>query len=328
MNSIKVEELYVDNRQALKFEKLTGEIIDKEIKSDEVHRPGLALSGFVDIFSYQRIQVLGNTEIAYLDSLSKSERSTAFQHLVEFNIPCIIITNKNTAYKGLVELCKEKSIPLFRSPLTTTQIVRRLGDYLEERFAPTSTKHGTLVDVYGIGVLLTGRSGIGKSEVALDLVERGHRLVADDLISITRNGDLLIGKGNAIIQHYIEIRGLGIIDVKSMFGIRAVRKQKRIEVEVLLEDWDLDENYERLGLQEHTTSILDLPVPQVHLPIFPGKNITVIVETIALTTLLKQFGHSPPHEFDKQLIKELTIRRSAKMKKQTKISESLNSDIE
>ena len=327
MSSVKVEELYVKNRRALKLEKLlTGEIIDKEIKSDEIHRPGLALSGFVDIFSYKRIQVLGNTEIAYLDSLKRADRIVAIQRLVEFDIPCIIITNKNRAYKKLIELCKEKSIPLFRSPLPTTQFVRSLGDYLEENFAPSTTKHGTLVDVYGIGVLLTGRSGIGKSEVALDLVERGHRLVADDLILIKKKGDLLIGKGHEIIKHYIEIRGLGIIDVKGMFGIRAVRKQKRIEVEVLLEDWDSNENYERLGLKEHTVSMLDLSIPQVHLPIFPGKNITVIVETIALNTLQKQFGYSPAHEFDKELLEKIARKKSAREKK--KLSEPLNPDIE
>lgn len=329
MNSFKVEELYLDNRRSLKLENLTDDFGDKEIQSHEIHRPGLALSGFVDIFSYERIQVLGNTEIAYLESLSEPQRSIAIQRLVDFEIPCIIVTNKNIVFQELIDRCKQRRIPVFRTPLSTTQFVRKIGDYLEEKFAPRTSKHGTLVDVYGIGVLLTGRSGIGKSEVALDLVERGHRLVADDLVSIKKQGEgILIGMGNDVVQHYIEIRGLGIIDIRNMFGIRAIRQQKRIEVEVLLQDWDSNEDYERLGLIEHHTNILGVRIPQVHLPIFPGKNITVIVETIALNTLLKIYGHSSAREFDRKLLRKIAGKKVISQKKQIKIKEYLEHDTE
>lgn len=330
MNSLNVKEFYLENRRLLKLENLTGELgNENNITSNEIHRPGLALSGFIKIFSYDRIQVLGNTEIAYLNSLCREDRDTAIHRLVQFDLPCIIITNKNTAFKDLLDTCKDREIPVFRTPLRTTLFVRKIGDYLEEKFAPRISKHGTLVDVYGIGVLLTGRSGIGKSEVALDLIERGHRLVADDLVNIiNKSEDVIIGSGNDVIRHYIEIRGLGIIDVKNMFGIRAIRQQKRVEVEVLLVDWDSKADYERLGLEERTTQILDVKIPQVHLPIFPGKNITVIVETISMNTLLKIFGISPAKEFDQQLLRRMAKKKNLNGKKQEKLREYLEHDLE
>ena len=283
----------------------------------------------MDIFTYEKIQVLGNTEIAYLDSLSKRERLIAIQRLVEFDIPCIIITNKNSVYKELLDLGEKRAIPIFRTPINTTQFVRKIGDYLDEKFAPLITKHGTLVDIYGIGVLLAGRSGIGKSEVALDLIERGHRLVADDMVIISRRSeDVLIGSGNEVIRHYIEIRGLGVIDIKSMFGIRSIRQQKRIEVEVLLEDWDSKKEYERLGIKENYTEILDVKIPQVHLQIYPGKNITVIVETIALNTLLKIFGIHPAKEFDRRLLSKLRNKKIENKKTQDQLKEYLEHDME
>ncbi len=322
MQSLKIRELYSDNRRSLKLENLTGEQgLEKVITQIEIHRPGLALTGFVDIFSYERIQVLGNTEIAYLNSLTQQDRTLAIHRLVEFEIPCIIITNKNKAFSDLIKFCCEREIPVFRTPYSTTQFVRGLGDYLEIKFAPSISVHGTLVDVYGVGLLLSGRSGIGKSEVALDLVERGHRLVVDDLVKITRKGSgVLIGSGNDVIQHYIEIRGLGIVDIKSMFGIRAIRLQKRIEIEVVLEEWDVKEDYERLGLEEHYGNILDVQIPQVHLPIFPGKNVTVIVETIALNYLLKLLGIFPAKEFNDRLMKKIA--------KQQRLKQFLNHDEE
>ena len=311
MAPIHVKTLYDDNKKTLKLELLAGKTgLKNKISQAEIHRPGLALSGFVDIFSYERIQVLGNTEVAYLDSLSERERAVAINRLVEFDIPCIVITNKNKAFPELLQLCDERGIPVFRTPHSTTHFYRILSSYLEEKFAPSISMHASLVDVYGIGVLLTGRSGIGKSEVALDLVERGHRLVADDVVNIIKKGDeLLIGMSDELIQYNIEIRGLGIVDIRSMFGIRAVRKQKRVEVEVHLEDWNRDENYERIGLDNSYTNILGVKIPQVRLPIFPGKNITVIVETIALNTLLKIYGVDSAKEFNRRLLKRISFQK-------------------
>ncbi|HHM23585.1 MAG TPA: HPr kinase/phosphorylase, partial [Bacteroidetes bacterium] len=201
MDPITVEILYKETKKSLKLELLAGKSgLKNKISQAEIHRPGLALSGFVDIFSYERIQVLGNTEIAYLDSLSERERTIAINRLVEFDIPCIVVTNGNKVFPALVKLCDERGIPVFRTPHSTTHFYRLLSGYLEEKFAPRVAMHASLVDVYGIGVLLTGRSGIGKSEVALDLVERGHRLVADDVVTIIRKGDdLLIGMSDELL---------------------------------------------------------------------------------------------------------------------------------
>lgn len=328
MSSISVQDFYESNKRSLKLELLAGKNgLKKTITQVEIHRPGLALTGFVDIFSYERIQVLGNTELAYLDSLNPRERGVAFNRLAEFEIPCIVITNHNKAYKEMTELCNNRKTPVFRTPLSTTSFVRFLGNYLEEQFAPRSQVHGSLVDVYGIGVLLSGRSGIGKSEVALDLVERGHRLVADDLVTIIRKADdILIGTANEILEHHIEVRGLGIIDVRSMFGIRAIRQQKRVEVEVMLEEWDSKEDYERIGLEDSFTDILGVNIPLVRLPIFPGKNITVIIETISLNTLLKIFGVHPAKEFNKRLLKRLGGQKN--VKGYQKLRQYLEHDLE
>ncbi|MEE9170660.1 MAG: HPr(Ser) kinase/phosphatase [bacterium] len=329
MPQITIKEFYESNKRSLKLDLLSSKdgLEEKKISQIELHRPGLALTGFVDIFSYERIQILGNTEVAYLDSLSTRERNIAFNRLSEFEIPCIVVTNNNKVYKELHELCSDGRIPLFRSPLSTTSFVHILGNYLEEEFAPRTQVHATLVDVYGIGVLLSGRSGIGKSEVGLDLVERGHRLVADDLVTIIRKADdILIGMANEILEHHIEIRGLGIIDVKSIFGIRAIRQQKRVEVEVRLEEWDSDEDYERVGLADNYTEVLEVKIPQVRLPIFPGKNITVIIETIALNTLLKIFGVHPAKEFNKKLLKRMGQQK--RVKEYDKLKQYLEHDTE
>ena len=328
MSSISVNEFYDKSKRALKLTLRSGESgLEKRINQLEIHRPGLALTGFVDIFSYERIQVLGNTEIAYLDSLTEKEREVAFNRLTEFEIPCLVITNQNKSFKGLINLCNNHNIPVFRTPVTTTTFVRFIGNFLEDEFAPRTQIHGTLVDVYGIGVLLSGRSGIGKSEIALDLIERGHRLVADDLIAIKRKGDdILIGTANEILEHHIEVRGLGILDVKTMFGIRSIRLQKRVEVEVFLEEWDAKENYERIGLTDAFTEILDIKIPQVRLPIFPGKNITVIIETIAMNSLLKIYGIHPAKEFNKRLLKKMSAQGKTIYGKKRK--EYLEHDLE
>lgn len=328
MASISVKDFYEKNKRIVKLNLLSNENgLDKKIAQSEIHRPGLALSGFVDIFSYERIQVLGNTEIAYLESLPARERTIAFNRLTEFAIPCIVITNQNKTFKEMITLCNDHNIPVFRTPLTTTSFVRLISNYLEEEFAPRTQVHGTLVDVYGIGLLLSGRSGIGKSEVALDLVERGHRLVADDLITIICKGDdILIGMANEILEHHIEVRGLGILDVKSMFGIRSIRLQKRVEVEVFLEEWDSKESYERIGLTDTYTEILNVKIPQVRLPIFPGKNITVIIETIAMNTLLKIYGIHPAKEFNKRLLKKMSQQKKTIFDKKRK--EYLEHDME
>jgi HPr kinase/phosphorylase len=225
-----------------------------------------------------------------------------FTTLLEFQIPCFILTNGNTLDDELLQAASAKGIPVFGTPFSTTKVSYFLADFLDDQFAPQVMVHGSLVDVYGIGVLVAGRSGIGKSEIALDLVERGHRLVADDVVMITRKGEgILIGAGTDLVKHFMEVRGLGLIDVRSMFGIRAIRYHKRVEIVVELEEWRPDEDYTRTGLDDLTVSVLEVEVPLVKLPIFPGKNVTVITEVIALNYLLKHYGYDAAKVFAKRL---------------------------
>jgi HPr kinase/phosphorylase len=302
-HSITVGYLYESNRERLRLRMLNGDVgFDREIRDKNIHRPGLALAGYVELFTFDRVQIFGNTEIKYLQSLALKKRLEALNRLLDFEIPCIIVTNNNGLDQEILQLAADHRVSIFQTPFETTKFYYFISDFLDDQFAPQTVVHGSFVDVYGIGVLITGRSGIGKSEIALDLVERGHRLVADDVVMITRKGEgILIGAGTELVKHYMEIRGLGLIDVRSMFGIRAIRFQKRVEVVVELQEWKADQEYTRTGLDNEVTKILDVEIQLVKLPIFPGKNITVIVEVIALNYLLKHYGYDAAKEFTKRL---------------------------
>ncbi|MBN2093700.1 HPr kinase/phosphorylase [candidate division KSB1 bacterium] len=310
MDWLTVKAFFEDNKNRLELEIVNKNAqLTQIIREKEIHRPGLALSGFVGVFSHTRIQILGNSEISFLNTLSPEIRKNSVRRFLEFEIPCIIITNKNTPPTELLEIANMKQLPVFVTPLTTTKLTQLLSEYLEEKFSPKITMHGSLVAVYGVGMLFTGRSGIGKSELALDLVERGHQLVADDVVNIVQYGsNVLIGSGSEMLQYHMEVRGLGIIDIRNIFGIRAIRKQKEIQVKVALEEWDEEEDYERIGIDEETTKILDVLIPTIKLPIIPGKNITVIAEVIALNTLMKQHGQYTAVEFNKRLLRKLQPR--------------------
>ena len=312
MVNLAVEQFYSNAQSRLSLEIVNGTYsFRKIIKEGAIHRPGLALAGFTKVFTYDRIQILGNSELRFLEDMSSDDRRSAIKTMLSFDIPCLIITDNNKVPQELIEIANQRAITIFRSPHGTTQFTHLLGEYLDEKFAPSTSVHGTLVDVFGIGVLFTGRSGIGKSEIALDLVERGARLVADDVVQISRKAaGILVGQATEMLQYHMEIRGLGVIDVRSIFGIRSVRAQKRLEVEVHLEEWDEREDYERIGVDEQHTKILEVEIPYVKLPIFPGKNITVIAEVIAMSQLLKIAGHHPAREFDERLrrrIQENTV---------------------
>src|SRR5258708_3421346 len=227
-------------------------------------------------------------------------------------MPLIVVCKGLEVPPHLLECANQRQVPVLRTPQSTTPFIHSLTAYLDYMFAPQSTVHGSLVDVYGCGLLFTGRSAIGKSETALDLVERGHRLVADDVVTITRrHGDVLIGSGNQLLRHHMEIRGLGIIDVQAIFGIRSIRLQKRIEVEVNLREWSASEDYERVGLNDRKTSILGIQIPLGQVPITPGKNITVIAEVIALNYLIKVTGGYSPAERLNQHLSESMKREVA-----------------
>ena len=298
-----VEQFYKDCKDEFKLELLTPSLGSPlPITLPDVHRPAFALSGFMEFYLHDRIQVIGETETVYLRSQAPQQQRDAITRLFSKPLPCIVITKGLEPMRDLVPLAAEHGVPVIRTTMATTPFLHVLADHLEDVFAPRTSIHGSLVDVYGVGLLFSGQSGIGKSEIALDLVERGHRLVADDVVEIIRRGDVLIGKGSEHLRHYMEIRGIGIINVMDIFGIRAVRIQKRIEVEVRLEVWDPKREWDRLGLDERHVDILGVKIRQVVIPIYPGKNITVIAESISLNHMLKVYGIDAAKRFNKQLV--------------------------
>ncbi|MBN1499961.1 MAG: HPr kinase/phosphorylase [Spirochaetes bacterium] len=287
----------------LRLTALTGEIgLDKEIEVADVNRPGLTLSGFYDFFASDRIQIFGKGENAYLDSLSSADAEKSLAKFFEYDVFCCVFTHNVFPSKMFIDLARKKNIPVMVTELNTTQFISQVTHIVEEAQAPVVSIHGTLADVYGFGCLIMGKSGVGKSETALELIERGHRLVADDIVEIKRIEDsMLVGQGSPIIKHHIEIRGLGIINVREVFGIRSVRNSKRIEIIVTLEEWDSNKSYDRLGIDEKHFSILGIDVPHIVIPVRPGRNIPVIVETAALNQRLKKMGVHSARELDKRL---------------------------
>lgn len=279
---------------------------DRFVTESNLHRPGLVLAGYTELFTYRRVQILGNTENQFLQNLDEEARRNAFRALIEFPVPCIVLTENNSLAGNLIAMATEHGVPVYRTPLPSTHFMAVLRDFLSDQFALQQTIHGSLVDVYGIGLLLVGKSGIGKSEVALDLVERGHRLVADDVVIVTRKEEhLLMGSGTDLVQHFMEVRGLGLVDIRAMFGIRAIRFQKRVEVVVNMQLWDKDEEYTRLGMVDDTFTLLDVDLPMVKVPVTPGKNITVICEVIGMNHLLRHYGYDPAEVFAKRLAERI-----------------------
>jgi HPr kinase/phosphorylase len=314
IKAISKEEIYVEilMKSPVQLTPLTGNIgLQNRISDKNLHRPQLALAGFVELFTYHRVQIFGNTELYYLQSLQIEDRISAFENISRFSIPCIIITNNHQIDNSLIEIAVKQNIAVFVTPFETTKTIALLSDFLDDQFADQAVVHGSFVDVYGVGVLLVGRSGIGKSEIALDLIERGHRLVADDIIMFTKKREnILMGTGTSLVKHFMEIRGLGIINVQKMFGIRAIRYQKRLEIIVELEEWDKDKDYTRTGLDEVPSNLLNVPVSTVKLPIFAGKNVTVITEVIALNYLLKTYGYNAAGVFADKLQEEIYSKQS------------------
>lgn len=281
--------------------------MDREITSPEASSPGLVLTGYINRFPYQRLQVLGETEISFLQSLDEATRTAHLTQFFSFPIPCAFITKQLEPPTPLAELAEQAGVPLIRTRLKTAEFYRLIKPYLAEQFAPTTTLHGSLADVFGVGVFFMGKSGIGKSECVLDLVERGHRLVADDLVFVTRRGnDVLIGRGHELQRHFMEIRGVGLLDIPAIFGIHAVRQQKRIEVVVVLEEWDGQTHPDRTGLDVPTLDILGVPVPKITVNLNPGKNITVIAEVIAMNHLLRYYrGVDSATLFNERLMNQM-----------------------
>jgi HPr kinase/phosphorylase len=304
VKKLTVAELFRSKEQSLGLELLTPQCtLERDIESPTLSSPGLILAGFRDRYLRGRLQVLGETEVRFLYTLDASKQRESLEAFLALEIPALFVTKRMDVPAALLELATQHGIPVLRSVLKTSDFYRRLQPFLEARFAPSVTTHGSLADVYGVGLLFVGRSGIGKSECVLDLVERGHRLVADDMVIITQRGnDVLIGRGHELQQHHMEIRGIGIVDIKALFGIRSIRQQKRIEVVVQLVDWDDGAQYERTGLQTEEVEMLGVSLPKVVIPLNAGKNITVISEVVAMNHLLKYSGVHSAKQFNQRLM--------------------------
>ncbi|MGH7561954.1 MAG: HPr(Ser) kinase/phosphatase [Gemmatimonadales bacterium] len=312
--SLRPRDLLTRRGDPLQLESLTGEQgLDRPLPDQDVSSPGLVLAGYTDRFVPERLQVLGETEISYLHALDDAARKRALETFFGFNLPCVFVTKAQDVPPVLLEMAKERGVPVIRTRLKTGEFYRKIKPILEDAFAPRTTLHGSLADVYGVGLLFTGRSGIGKSECVLDLVERGHRLVADDIVLVARKGsDILIGQGHELAAHHMEIRGIGLIDVRALFGIRSVRQQKRIEVAVQLEDWEKAKDAERTGLTRQETEILGVTIPKVIVPLNPGKNLTVISEVVAMAHLLRMTGVDVAAAFNDRLIRRMMEQRGLK----------------
>ncbi|WP_308637292.1 HPr(Ser) kinase/phosphatase [Paenibacillus silvisoli] len=296
---VKVSELV----SQFQLEILSGEDgLRRSITTDDLSRPGLEVAGYFDYYPKERVQVLGRTELTFMDTLSKQERIDRMERLCDDETPCFIITRGMDAPAELLERSNAKQIPVLRSNAATTIFISRITNFLERKLAPSATIHGVLVDVYGVGMLITGGSGIGKSETALELVKRSHRLVADDAVEIRQTSDgQLYGTAPELIRHLLEIRGLGIINVMTLFGAGAVRNVKKISVVIKLENWQADKQYDRLGLDEETTRIIDTDVPIVTVPVRPGRNLAVIIEVAAMNFRLKRMGYNAALQFTNKL---------------------------
>ena len=288
---------------------------DRKVVTPDINRPGLALAGFTGVFLAERIQIVGSSELSYLATKEGNAQADAVQLLFGLGPPCFIVTKGLKPTRDMVEQAEKQAIPIVCTPMDTTPFIHRLTEFLDHRLAPEDYRHGDLVDVFGVGMLITGDSGIGKSECALDLVDRGHRLVADDLVKVLRRGTgILMGYSAAkspLLAHHIEIRGVGIVDVYSLYGIRAIRVQKRIEVDVQLVNWKQGMDYERVGIEDKLSEFLGVRIPLVTIPVIPGKNLALVLEVIAKNHILKVFGYHPAKVFNDELMR--VMRKSPKI---------------
>ena len=298
--------------ELLDLNNLTKEMNLKEraIECSDVNRPALQLSGYFDHFEERRIQIIGNVEYTYIEKMSDSEKKERYSRFMEFDIPCIIFCRDLQPDEIFMEEAREHGIPVLSTGRSTSSFMAELIYCLGEQLAPCITVHGVLVDVYGEGVMITGESGIGKSEAALELIRRGHRLVTDDVVEIRKvSDDTLVGSAPDITRHFIELRGIGIVDVKSMFGVQSVRETQNIDLVITLEDWSREKEYDRLGLEEEYTEFLGNRVVCHNIPIRPGRNLAIIVESAAVNHRQKQMGYNAAQELYKRVQENLAKRR-------------------
>lgn len=267
----------------------------------EVNRPGLQFHDFYDYFDPHRLQILGKAEAMYLESLTSERRRKCYDDLFLYNIPAFVICNGHEVHEECLESARECGKTVLRTQSTTVDFTSQTIDYLNRALAPCVTRHGVLLDIYGEGVMITGDSGVGKSEAAMELIMRGHRLVADDAVELRRISNQLIGTAPEIIRHYIELRGIGVIDVRQLFGMRAIKVESQLDLVVHFEPWDEKKFYDRLGIEDHYTQILDVKVPIVTIPVRPGRNLASIVEVAAMNNRHRKFGFNAAADLARQV---------------------------
>lgn len=306
-----VEQLYGQHGKYLGLELLAGKKgLNRRIQKPEVHRPGLSLTGFLKSFVSARILVFGKHEIDFLRELDVKTRTERLQAILTPQTPAVVIARNFRPPNELVSLCNKGNIPLFRAKSTATNLLSRITFLLMEEFAPSISLHGTLVEVFGVGVLIQGNSSVGKSEAALGLIERGHRLISDDVVRVKRKENYLTGSGPELTRHLMEIRGIGIINVAHLYGAICVRPDKGLDIVVKLEEWDDQHFYDRVGLDEKFVDILGISIPYHLLPVKPGRDVVLLLETIALNHRLKDMGYNSAKEFNSKLLE--TIANSPK----------------
>ncbi len=278
---------------------------DREIRSLDINRPGLQLAGFFDYFGPSRVQIFGKVEYTYLSKCTPSERYEKLHRLFEFEFPAAVVTRSLEIFPEMIEVAKEFGVPILRTPKHTSQFVTEVIPFLHDELGERITRHGVLVEVYGEGILLTGESGVGKSETAMELVKRGHRLIADDAVEIRRSSnDELVGTAPELIRHFIELRGIGIVNVRRLFGIGAIKENETIRMIVNMELWDRSKAYERLGLDETYTDILGIKVPSLTIPVKPGRNLAIIIEVAAINNRQKRMGYNAAEDLNQRLIEQ------------------------
>lgn len=313
MKEITVRDFFDAKKKDLALSLITEpETLNKRLGSPHVNRPGLALAGFLEVFSSDRIQVFGETEVRYLQSLNEDELIARIRDVFKTDIPCIIISKGLTLPPVTEYIANDLNIALLSSRLSTINLIEHLSRYLHDVFALEKTLHATLIDVFGLGILLTGKSGIGKSECALDLVHRGHSLIGDDLITLRYLDDQLFGKPGRDFGHFMEIRGVGFVNAERMFGIERTRKQKTIDLQIELMPWQENMDYERIGLANNYAEHLGVKIPIIYLPVSPGKNVSVIVEVAAMNMILKGVGYDAAEDFNRRINDEIRKKTLAK----------------
>ncbi|MBN2322861.1 MAG: HPr kinase/phosphorylase [Spirochaetes bacterium] len=282
------------------------ETLKKEISTYDINRPGLTLAGDYDYFDYEKLQIFGRGEYSFLMRLIEEGKLDSLYKFFSYSVTCCIFSHSNEPPDIFIKLADKETIPVLVSSLPTNILTTRLTKVLEDEFAPRTSIHGVLVEVFGVGILIIGKSGVGKSECALELIERGHRLVADDVVEIRSIADtLLVGSGAKLIQHHMEIRGLGILNINYLFGVRGIRDKKQIQLVISLVEWDAKAEYDRLGLEKSSYSILGVEVPMFTLPVKPGRNIPILIESAAMNYRLLKMGYDSAKDFEKRLEKRI-----------------------